>query len=101
MIVYKIQNKINGKIYIGCTGQPLRNRFVQHLCSQVMTEFHRDLRELGKDAFLVEEIAQVDTREEALELESMCMGVLDCVRPNGYNVQVAVYYGKRRKEVNK
>lgn len=101
MIVYKIQNKVNGKIYVGCTGQPLRNRFVQHLGSKAMTEFHTDLKEYGKDAFIVEEIAQVDDMEEAFELESMCMGVLDCVKPNGYNIKVAAYYYKRRREVNK
>jgi len=96
MIVYKVQNKINGKVYVGCTGQQLKYRFGQHLCSPDMTEFHKDLRTYGKDAFLVEEIAQVDDVDEALELESMFIGVLDAVRPNGYNVKIAAHYNKRR-----
>lgn len=102
MIVYKMQNKINGKVYIGCTSLSLKSRFQCHWYKKQNTsELNRDLHYYGKDAFTIEEIAQVDTKKEALELESMCMGVFDSVQPNGYNIYVAPTFGWLHAKVKK
>ena len=60
MIIYKITNQINGKIYIGQTINTLEKRFNRHkqdaLSGRLDTHFARALREYGVDNFVAEVI---------------------------------------------
>ena len=45
MIIYKVKNKVDGKIYVGQTSQLLRARLSCHVCSN--TYFGKALRKYG------------------------------------------------------
>ena len=68
MIIYKITNQINGKIYIGQTINTLEKRFNRHkqdaLSGRLDTHFARALREYGVDNFVAEVIENVNSQEE-------------------------------------
>lgn len=70
--IYKIQNTINGKVYIGQTKRPISNRFNDHIrmAEELDSNYHihRAIRKHGRDKFtldLIEEVeeADVNTRE--------------------------------------
>jgi len=57
MIIYKVTNKVNGKIYIGKTKQPLSKRKAAHyerVKYNSVTNFHNALRFYPKDNFIWE-----------------------------------------------
>lgn len=88
MIIYKITNKINNKVYIGQTVQSLSVRYNQHLkCLQ-----HGDTRELycamrkyGLENFEPSVICSVSSLQELNELESFYIKKYDSYN-NGYNM---------------
>jgi len=74
MIIYKITNTINGKVYIGITKQPLVVRFKQHklACSQQNKydyPIYRAMRKHGIDHFIPEILEEASTLEEACAKE--------------------------------
>ena len=70
MIIYKITNKLNNKIYIGQTVRDLQTRFDEHMRDQTSNDyFHLAVRKYGKDAFLIEQIDTAETIEELNEKE--------------------------------
>jgi group I intron endonuclease len=89
MAIYKITNKINGKIYIGRTvkSDPFKrvnahfepNRTVKHL-------LHKAIAKYGKQNFSV--IILEDTINGALlnDLEAYYIDFYNCLSPNGYNL---------------
>lgn len=70
MIIYKITNKLNNKIYIGQTVRDLQTRFDEHMRDQTSNDyFHMAVRKYGRDAFLIEQIDTAETIEELNEKE--------------------------------
>lgn len=65
MIIYKITNTINGKIYIGQTHQSLIRRFYTH-CNRTngCTILGPAIKKYGKENFKIEEIDRAETTEE-------------------------------------
>lgn len=55
--IYKITNKLNGKIYIGQTIKSLEERFQKYCCGTSA----KDIRKYGKDNFTIELIEEVET----------------------------------------
>lgn len=55
MLIYKIVNKNNGKVYIGQTVQTINNRWYGHMHDSFIdkrgSKFHTALREEGREAF--------------------------------------------------
>lgn len=91
MYIYKIVNKINGKIYIGQTTEKLNHRFNRHMGYQKDnkdTKFYRAVKKYGKSNFYIELIEEVKTLEELNIREEYWIRKLDTVE-NGYNN----YYG--------
>ena len=90
MIIYKITNKLNNKVYIGQTTRDIQVRFDEHMRDQTSSDyFHTAVRKYGKDSFLVEQIDTANTLEELNEKEiywinhfRSFIGFDDC---NGYN----------------
>lgn len=59
MIIYKITNKLNGKIYIGKTGQSLERRWCKHLNEAKHHDkrhLYRAINKYGKNEFSIEVI---------------------------------------------
>lgn len=66
-IIYKITNKINGKVYIGQTITPLNQRMSKHY-SRANTEenptgLHAAMKKYGRDNFDVEIVCECSTEE--------------------------------------
>ena len=72
-IIYKITNKINGKIYVGETNRTLKARWEQHLRranQKNTTEYlYNAMRKYGIENFYIEEITQCKP-EERFEVET-------------------------------
>ena len=87
MIVYKFQNKVNGKIYIGQTQCSLEKRTKEHLTEYGgATHLHDALEKYGLDNFDRVIIDEANTREELNEKETYWVTFYDCVAPKGYNL---------------
>lgn len=90
MIIYKITNNINNKVYIGKTKNTLEKRWKQH-CSKARrnrsnAEFQKAILEFGPESFRIEQIDVASTDEEACLKEIHWIEHFDCIYPKGYNV---------------
>jgi len=64
MIIYKIENKVNGKVYIGCTTQLLKRRWLQHCNSKLKkTALKSAIIKYGVSSFEVSVIEECDSVE--------------------------------------
>lgn len=89
MVIYKISNSINDKIYIGQTTQPVKERWASHKCdarSGKETLLYRAMRKHGVANFKIEVITSTDTFETLNTLEEYYIKKLSCVSPRGYNL---------------
>lgn len=87
MIIYKITNKVNGKVYIGQTIRPLEKRWEAHQYQKGCTYLHRAIQKYGADNFTVEQIDVARDREELDLKEQFWIQHYDCTVPSGYNLQ--------------
>lgn len=88
MIIYKITNKVNGKVYIGQTIHTLNHRKNRHIeCVHNGTDRHlyNAMRKYGIDNFVFEEIDHADNIDDLNYLESYYITKYDSVR-TGYNM---------------
>ena len=92
MIIYKITNKSNGKIYIGQTIHTLNYRKNQHLkCARKHIDncrlLNNALRKYPLDNFTWEVIATATTQDELNSLENYYINLYDSMnRSKGYNL---------------
>ena len=87
MIIYKVTNKINGKIYIGQTIKSLAERWGQHCRSKKNTFFSRAIQKYGKENFTVEQIDVACDRDELDKKEQYWIAYFDSMNPQkGYNL---------------
>lgn len=96
MFIYKITNKLDGKIYIGQTIRPIRKRFKRHvndaLNNMVDTHFARAIRKYGEMNFVIEIIDTANTQEELTQKEYFWIEYYDSTNPSiGYNETNAIY----------
>ncbi len=87
MLIYKIQNKINGLCYIGQTIGPLKKRIAGHLSWGGCVRIYRSIKKYGIENFdisIIDETAT--TREELSELEKKYILEYNSLSPNGYNL---------------
>lgn len=87
MIVYKITNKVNGKIYIGQTRSSLHSRWRAH-CSAGSNArgLAGAVSKYGKDSFYLEVIFETNCREELSKKECEFIKQFNSLAPNGYNL---------------
>jgi group I intron endonuclease len=85
MIIYKAQNKINGKVYVGMTAFSLRRRMAFHLRAKTGI-FPAALRKYGRSNFEIEPIAWCDNKEQLVFLEKFYIDFFKCKVPRGYNI---------------
>lgn len=93
MLIYKITNKLNGKIYIGQTVQNLTDRWSDH--SRPCTGQHVNktavanaIRKYGRENFTIEEIDTASNLDELNIKEQTYIKALNSLVPNGYNLEV-------------
>lgn len=88
MIIYKITNIQNNKVYIGQTINTLERRFNRHktdaLNNVVNTHFARAIREYGIDSFVAEIIDTAETQEELNRREQYWIHYYNSIE-EGYN----------------
>lgn len=88
MIIYKITNKINGKVYIGQTIHSLETRWKKHLrCAKngVNTHLYQAIRKYGEENFVPEIICEAKTKSELNILETYYIQEYDSIHL-GYNM---------------
>lgn len=97
MLVYKITNKINGKIYIGKTQQTVAERWKGHVHSarkyahtKRSSHFYNAIVKYGPDNFTQEIIATVSggrAKDVLNDVETFCIALYDTRNPEvGYNI---------------
>ncbi len=88
MIIYKITNRINGKVYIGQTTKSLRWRWQCHCSkSKGCPLLKRAILKHGRENFTVEQIDTACTREELDAKEIYWIKFYDSMnRDKGYNL---------------
>ena len=87
MIVYKIVNTINDKVYIGISSKDSKTRFSWHIrdCKRgVRKKLYSAMRELGVENFLIEVLEHCQNKEEIKLKEEYYIKFYNCYE-NGYN----------------
>jgi len=83
-IIYKIENRINGKIYIGQTKKSLKDRIYAHLKGN--SHVGNAFKKYGIDSFAISIIDRTASKKELHEKEKYWIKTLNCRSPNGYNI---------------
>jgi group I intron endonuclease len=89
MLVYKITNSVNNKVYIGITTKSLDYRWRGHLIQlrqDNQRTIYRAMRKHGQENFSIEEIAQAVTTEELGLLEQKYILQYNSFGSGGYNM---------------
>jgi group I intron endonuclease len=104
MLIYKITNKVNGKIYIGKTTETLKSRWSKHLYManngqkyKRCTAIGSAIKKYGPKNFAIEQIDSAKTEEELLTKESFHAENLNSYYPNGYNIAKCGFGGRKMK----
>ena len=91
--IYKITNKINGKVYIGQTIRPVEYRFNRHINDAMHnilnTHFARAIRKYGPDQWQFEVIDNAETQKELNQKEQYWIRYYNSVE-EGYNETDAI-----------
>lgn len=100
--IYCIENKSNGKKYIGQTRKTIAERFAEHkwdALNRVERKMllHKAIVKYGIDQFAVKEVLKIST-ESASKLQELldaaeiqCISEYDTLTPHGYNVSPGGY----------
>lgn len=90
MIVYKVENLVNGKLYIGQTTETLGERWRKHLSDAARKRhnmlLHRAIRKYGPDAFRVTVVNDAAKSQEALNVLERIYIQRFRSYENGYNM---------------
>jgi group I intron endonuclease len=90
MFIYKITNKINGKVYIGQTIVSINQRWSRHKSDSSKNSpyaIHRAIKKYGFDNFIVEEIDGANNISELNYREYLHIGLHNSMYPMGYNLK--------------
>lgn len=87
MIIYKVTNKITGRIYIGQTIRPLAERWKYHQWQTSCRYLHNSILKYGAENFTVEQIDVACSKAELDQKEKYWIEYYNSIVPNGYNLQ--------------
>ena len=99
LIVYKITNKINGKIYIGQTIHTLEYRLGQHQRNN-SSNIGSAIIKYGIENFKAEVIAECNSVEEMDKLERYFIKKFKSIVPFGYNVHSEIEHRSINKQIS-
>jgi len=86
MIIYKAENKVNGKIYVGETLHKLETRIHDHFRMGGSPVFYNALKKYGIQNFSILVIDTAKSIKELNEKEKYWIKFYNCKVPNGYNL---------------
>lgn len=92
MYIYKIENTINNKVYIGQTINKPEYRWKEHQRISKNTDnpdfsyIHSAIRKYGADNFNFQVIDKANSKEELDAKEKQYISCLNTLVPNGYNI---------------
>lgn len=87
MIIYKIKNKIDGKMYIGQTRKTLEKRWKDHCSNRSSCRYLKfAILNHGKENFEITQIAKCNSLEEMNHREAYYIKLFNTLAPNGYNL---------------
>lgn len=72
MLIYKVRNTVNGKVYVGQTSKSVDRRWWEHRCRARLGEdkvLYNALRKYGEERFAVSVLCLCDSKEELDEME--------------------------------
>lgn len=99
MIIYKITNLVNGKVYIGQTRQKLAVRFRQHGYSKSNTRGLKGaINKYGKHNFKAEVLFETDCQNLLNQKEAEYIKEFNSLVPTGYNLTSGGEGGYTRSE---
>ena len=103
MLVYKITNKINNKIYIGITSQSLNKRWYNHCGKKSNCTLLRNaINKYGKFNFQIEQIDSASSREDLEQKEQYWIAYYKSNQPEfGYNLLSGGFYKSKHSELTK
>jgi group I intron endonuclease len=85
--IYKAENKINEKLYIGQTSNSLNYRKYKHHSKKgCVSLIYLAIKKYGKENFDWDTIAICDTKDKANFLEKFYIKFFNTKSPNGYNI---------------
>lgn len=84
MIVYKIENEINGKIYIGITTKALSERIASHI-HEKKSHVQKALNKYGLQSFTISVIDSAESKKILCKKEQYWIQHYNSKHPNGYN----------------
>ena len=96
--IYILENKVNGKCYIGQTINEFKNRYRQHQTSHSI--IGKALRKHGVDNFNITLLENIP-EEKLDELERKYIEKYSSIFPNGYNFESGGHKGKHHSEETK
>jgi len=91
MIIYKAENLINHKVYVGKTSNTLEYRQLGHFNAAKKGSklvFHQAIRKYGIDCFKFSVLCKCSSLENLNRREKYFITSLDSMIPNGYNMTV-------------
>lgn len=100
MYIYKIENTINNKVYIGQTINKPDYRWREHQRISKNTDnpdfsyIHSAIRKYGANNFTFEVIDKANTKEELDVKEKQYISSLNTLAPNGYNISSGGQFSK-------
>lgn len=89
-VIYKITNKVNGKIYIGQTVREIQARWRVHKhCAKRGHggAIYNAMRKYGISNFEISVVCSANSVEELNQLEKLCVAEYNSLAPNGYNLR--------------
>ena len=102
MIIYKITNIINNKIYIGQTILSIKRRWIKHCQKNQCVNLYRAICKYGRDSFKIEQIDSASNQEELNVKEEYWIRFYDSMNPKkGYNLKSGGSRGKASDETKK
>ena len=82
--IYKITNKLNGKVYIG-QSVDIDTRWRQHINAKDDMLIHKSIQKYGAENFSFEVLLECPA-EMLNDWERDMIALYDCISPNGYNL---------------
>lgn len=86
MIIYRAENLLNGKVYIGQTVRGLGDRIKEHQRKNTKSLLGKAMKKYGTEAFKIDIVYVAKSLEDLNIAEIAWIRYEDCLAPNGYNL---------------